>query len=98
MTLCPGCFDRLSAEGSLPSTRKRFRDYGRLARAAVLLGILFFFVAPVSGLVAVLYAARALKQKKEMGTTEGRNGAYVIMGLGVLEAVGGAVLLIKMFS
>ena len=38
LALCPGCFDRLSAEGQLPSARASYRDYGRMSGTLAVLG------------------------------------------------------------
>jgi len=87
--LCPACFDRLSAEGALPSTRTRYRDYGRQASSYALLAGLFWVIGPLLGPLAAYYGLRSLRQLREMGEQEGRLRAWLAMAAGVLVAVGG---------
>ncbi len=89
LELCPACFDRLSAEGALPSTRMRYRDYGRQASSYAVLGVLFWIIGPVLGPVAAYYGFRSLRQLREMGEPGGRLGAWVAILAGALEAAGG---------
>lgn len=86
LVLCPGCFDRLSAEGALPSARVSYRDHGRMAGSLAALGLLLGFVGIVAGPAAVYYGIKGLRQKREMGETEGRAGVWAAIVLGGLEA------------
>ena len=85
--LCPGCFERLSAEGALPSARTTFRDYGRMGMQLLLLAVLFsFFGAPFS-LGAVYAGVKSLGQRKRIG--EGSAAfAWCSIVLGFLGAAG----------
>ncbi len=83
--LCPGCFDRLSAEGALPSARLTFRDYGRMGSTLVLLGVLCL-VIPVFGPGAVYAGIQGLRQRKRIG--EGSAGwAWFSIIAGSIETV-----------
>ena len=82
--LCPPCFERLSAEGELPSAVVAFRDYGLVAQTWAMFGIVFGFVF---GPLALVYGLKGLKQKKRMGESRGVVWTYVCMVLGVLEFV-----------
>ncbi len=97
-TLCPACFDRLSSEGALESTVTTFKDYGRMAGTLVVAGLLIWIFAPVFGPVAVYYAIRGLRQKRRMGESDGLVSIYIALVMGVLEAVGGTLLLLAMFG
>ena len=90
--LCPSCFDRLSAEGALASTRTTFRDYGRLGFTYLLLGLLFSFVAAPVGLAVVYAGVQLLRQRARIGEGSAVR-AWVLIVLGALEALGGAAML-----
>ncbi len=87
LALCPGCFDRMSAEGALPSARVSYRDYGRMAGSLAVLGMVLAFAAIVAGPAAVYYGIKGLRQKREMGETEGRVGVWLAIVLGGLEGL-----------
>ena len=97
LALCPGCFDRLSAEGELPSTRVSYRDYGRVAGTLAAVGFLLAFVGIVAGLAAVYYGIKGLRQKRQMGETEGIASIWVAMVLGALAAALWLVIVVMMF-
>ena len=84
-TLCPGCFDRLAAEGSLPSAEVTFRDYARIASFWAFIGIVVWFSAPISGPLAILNSIRAFRQKRERNEPEGTAGVVLALLLGILE-------------
>jgi hypothetical protein len=96
LALCPGCFDRLSAEGQLESARVSYRDYGRMASTMALVGIVVIFVGILAGPAAVYYGMKSLRQKREMGETDGRAGVWLAIVLGALEAVGWLVVVALM--
>jgi hypothetical protein len=96
LVLCPACFDRLSAEGALPSAVVKYRDYSRLASTLAIASWLPIFIGPVAGPAAILYGVKGLRQKREMGDTDGVVGVWVAMVLGGLAAVGWIVLLVAM--
>ncbi len=85
--LCPACFDRLSAEGALPSARTTFRDYGRMGAQLLLLALVFTFIGAPFALGAVYAGARGLGQRKRLG--EGSAVlAWVSIVLGFVGAAG----------
>jgi len=94
LVLCPGCFDRLSAEGALPSTRVGYRDFGRMAASLAVLGLLLWFAGMVVGPAVVFYGIKGLRQKREMVDDEGRVGIWFAMVLGVLETAGGIAFVV----
>jgi hypothetical protein len=83
MRLCPGCFERLSDEGALASTRVSFRDHARLATTLAVLGLLFFCAGIVTGPAAIYYAVRARRQARAMDEPGGgwRLAIVAILGL-----------------
>jgi hypothetical protein len=90
--LCPPCFDRLSMDGALPSTRVAFKDYLRMAFITFVAGILIFFGAALFGALTVYYALMALKQRRTMQETQGVAAARTLLALGAVETVGGLAL------
>jgi hypothetical protein len=85
--LCPACFDRLSAEGALPSARTTFRDYGRMGMQLLLVALVFTFVGAPFALGAAYAGVRGLGQRKRLG--EGSAVlAWVSIVLGFLGAAG----------
>ena len=95
--LCPGCFERLATEGSIPSTVTTFRDYSGMAGVSALLGILISFLAVLFGPATIYYAIMGVRQKKKMGEDDGRGMLWFAMVVGALEIVLGLALLTSVF-
>ncbi|MBI5369395.1 MAG: hypothetical protein HZA54_20340 [Planctomycetes bacterium] len=93
MTLCPACFDRLAAEGALPSVRTTFRDYAGSASTAAMLGVLFWFIGPFIGPFAVYFGFQSFLQGRKLGEEEGWVRAAIAIVAGTLETLGGIVML-----
>jgi len=87
MILCPACFDRLSAEGALPSARTTFRDFGRMGWTLLLAGLLFSILAAPFTLGAVYAGVKELGQRKTLGEGSAVR-AWVVIVLGVLGTLG----------
>lgn len=96
LTLCPACFERLSDEGALRSALATYRDYGRVAVALAVLGLLLPLLALVSAPGCVYYGVRRLKQIKAMGEPGGRAGMYVVFVLAALQLLGMVALVYVM--
>ena len=96
MVLCPACFDRLVAEGGLPSAIATYRDYGRQATMLAILGLLLV-VGPIAGPASIYYAQKRLVQMKAQGEGGGRAGLYFLQVLGALEALLGIAALVWIF-
>ncbi len=91
--LCPACFERLSADGSLEGTTMTFRDYGALSSTSAVAGCLIYFIGILTGLLAIYYGIRGLRQKKELGDRDGVAGIWGAITLGVLESlIGGFIV------
>ncbi len=86
MVLCPACFDRLVAEGAVPSAIATYRDYGRQATMLAVLG-LFVFPAPIAAPAAIYCGRKRLKQLAAMGQRGGRAGVYAVFVVAVLETL-----------
>ena len=96
-TFCPACYERLSAEGALESTRTRFRDASGLALALAIGGVMLWFLAPLFGLGAVVYGIRAIRQSRELQTGNGCAIAFAIIA-GLAEIGAGVFLILALFG
>jgi len=85
MTLCAPCFDRLSNEGALPSAQTRFRDYAGSTMTSALAGFILWPFGAIFGIAAIVYAVKALRQKREFGDEGGYVRLYLYMALGVFD-------------
>lgn len=97
-TLCPGCFERMSAEGALASARLAFKDYTRMAHSFAVVGLLMWPFAFAAGLAVLYYGIRSIRQKNAMGEPEGMTSAVLAVAAGLIEIVGGGLLLLFMFG
>ena len=95
---CPQCFDRVRADGSLKAAATRYRDYGSMARIAVSVGLLFsmMFLGLPFGALAVYYAVRGIRQRREEGASPA--GMIVIIVLGILEMISSIVMVALLFG
>ncbi len=96
--LCPACFERLSAEGALPSARTTFRDYGRMGVHFLIFGFLFAgcFGAPLA-LGAVYAGVKGLQQRRRLGEGSAVS-AWLSIVLGILIPAAGVALLVFAFA
>jgi hypothetical protein len=92
-SLCPTCFERLSTEGALESTRTTFRDYPGLAGVAATAGCVMWFLCIVLGPLAIYYAVNGLKQKKQMDERDGIAGLWAAIVVGAIQTVAGIALI-----
>src|SRR5262245_38449388 len=97
-TYCPGCFDRLSAEGSLSSAVTRVRNYAGWAAICLLMSYLFLFVAPITGPLGLIFCVKGLKDKRARNETDGVARLYVLMVLSLITLLVGLLLFAAMFG
>jgi hypothetical protein len=83
--LCPSCFDRLSSEGVLSSSRTRFRDYRGLSLSLGILGLLLCFFGVLTGPLTLYTVFRAVQQKRQMHEKGGTVSLIVAALLGLLQ-------------
>ena len=80
---CPSCFERVRSEGTSRMAVTRYRDDAGIARMAVVAGFLFMCVAPLLAPLALFFAKKGIKQRREEGSTTA--GMVVVMVVAVLE-------------
>ena len=91
--LCPACFDRLAAEGALPSARSHFRNYRGLALLMSLGGCLMYSFGVLTGPVTIYFAVQAQRQRRRLQESDGRLAVIFAMTLGVVQIAGGLWIL-----
>jgi uncharacterized membrane protein len=96
--LCPGCFERLSSEGSLPSVAKEVRNYRGLSAACILGALFFLFLAAPAGIVGIQYAFRGIMENRRRKEAEGNIMLYVLAVLNLAVCVGGTLFLLSLFK
>jgi hypothetical protein len=82
--LCPACFDRLSAEGVLWSSRIQSRDYRGLSLAMGFLG-LFCIAGILTGPLTFYLIYRGVQQRRQMGDKDGTLTFLVAALLGAVQ-------------
>lgn len=87
LTMCPGCFERLADEGMLPSARKSYRDYGRMASHAALLGFLLLSLGIIIGPFAIWFGIKGLRTRAQPGVHISKARCVISIVLGVIEIV-----------
>lgn len=93
MELCPACFDRLSSEGVLSSSRTRLRDYRGIALALGFAGCFLYFIGLITGPATLYFTWRGLKQRRELGDRGGLVSLTLAVLLGLFQ-IGGSIFLI----
>jgi hypothetical protein len=96
--ICPACFDRLAAEGTLPALRTSFVDLPGLALLSGLGGMLFFFLGIVLGPITLFLAARAVRQKQRGEGSGGWIGIVLACGLGIAQIGISLFTLLRIFQ
>ena len=96
--LCPGCFDRLSAEGSLLSAQTRIRDFRGMALSLGILGLLASCFGLITGPLTLFFVAQASRQRRLWSEKGGIASLVVAALLGVAQIAFGAFLVFAMFA
>jgi uncharacterized paraquat-inducible protein A len=98
-TFCPGCFDRLSAEGSLASSVTRVRNYAGWAGICVIASLFVYFLpSPVTGPLGILFCIKGLKEKRARKESDGVVKLYLMMLVCFLMVLVGALFVAAIFG
>ena len=95
---CPGCFERLSAEGALASGVTHFKNYAGLALLNILLSILFWPVSIVTVPMGLYYCIQGLREKARRGETEGQVALIARLVILLLMGLGLAFMILGIFG
>jgi hypothetical protein len=96
--LCPGCFDRLTAEGGLSGAQTRIRDYRGLAISFGVFGLVLSCFGLITGPMTLFYVAQAVRQKRRWNE-QGGTAALVLAGvLGLAQIAFSILVIVAMFS
>ena len=96
--LCPGCFDRLNAEGSLLSAQTRIRDFRGMALSLGILGLLASCFGLITGPLTLFFVAQASRQRRLWSEKGGIASLVVAALLGVTQIAIGVFLVVAMFA
>ncbi len=94
--LCPVCFDRLSAEGVLPSARSRLRNYRGLALLTGVGGCLVSLFGLLVGPLAIFFAWKAQRQRRELGESDGLVTIVAAVLLGLVQVAASLFVIVSM--
>jgi hypothetical protein len=83
--LCPACFDRLSAEGALPSVRGRLRNWRGFALLSGFGGCWLYFLGLLTGPLTIYLAIQAQRQRRQLEESDGLGGVILAFVLGFLQ-------------
>jgi len=91
-TLCTKCFERLAAEGALPSTVRHFTSHLARARMVTLVSWLLYPFAMLLGPYAFYLSIRAWMDRRRTGENEGKVAIPVLTLLSLLSSAMGFFL------
>ena len=96
--LCIPCFERLAAEGALPSAVTKITDHLIRGRTYALASVLLWPFAMVLGPAALYMNVMALRERLRAGETDGRVMAVLCILLSLLGSGLGAFMVWAMVS
>jgi hypothetical protein len=96
--LCPGCFDRLTAEESLSTTRNRIRDYRGMALSLGIFGLLASCFGLITGPLTLYLVTQAVRQRRRWQESGGMASLVVASLLGLLQIGFSIVVLLALFA
>lgn len=91
--LCPGCFDRLTAEGNLSTARARIHDYRGMAFSLGFFGLMVSCFGLITGPVTLFLVTRAVRQRRRW-QERGGAASLVLATLFALAQIGISLLFI----
>jgi hypothetical protein len=96
--LCPGCFDRLTAEESLSTARTRTRDYRGMAMSLGVFGLLTSCFGLITGPLTLFLVSQAVRQRRQWQETGGTASLVVAALLGLAQIGFSALVLLALFA
>lgn len=96
--LCPGCFDRLTAEESLSTARTRIRDYRGMALLLGIFGLLASCFGLITGPLTFYLVSQAVRQRRLWQERGGAASLVVASVLALLQIAFGLLILFALFA
>lgn len=96
--LCPGCFDRLTAEESLSTARARIRDYRGMALSLGIFGLLASCFGLLTGPLTLYLVTQAVRQRRQWQERGGTASLVVAAFLGLLQIGFSLLVLFALFA
>ncbi|MFP5288318.1 MAG: hypothetical protein ACLGI9_21460 [Thermoanaerobaculia bacterium] len=96
--LCPGCFDRLTAQGVLFGAQTRIRDYRGLAVSFGVLGLVISCFGLITGPMTLFYVAQAVRQKRQWNEKGGAASLVLASLLGLAQIVISLFFIVGLFT
>lgn len=96
--LCPGCFDRLTAEESLSTTRARIRDFRGMALLLGIFGLLASCFGLITGPLTLYLVTQAVRQRRQWQESGGTASLVVASLLGLLQIGFSILVLLALFA
>lgn len=95
--LCPGCFDRLSAEGVLVTANTRIRDFRGMALSLGVLGLLLSCFGLITGPLTLFFVAQAARQRRHRNEKGGTASLVAAGLLGLAQIAIGIFFVVTLF-
>ena len=96
--LCPGCFDRLTAEEKLSTARTRIRDYRGMAVSLGIFGLLASCFGLITGPLTFYLVSRAVRQRRLWQERGGAAALVIASLLGLLQIGISLLVLFSLFA
>lgn len=96
--LCPGCFDRLTAEESLSTARARIRDFRGMALSLGIFGLLASCFGLITGPLTFYLVTQAVRQRRRLQEIGGTASLVVASLLGLLQIGVSILVLAALFA
>ena len=96
--LCPGCFDRLTAEESLSTARTRIRDYRGMAVSLGIFGLLASCFGLITGPLTLYLVSQAVRQRRLWQERGGAAALVVASLLALLQILISLLVVLSLFA
>lgn len=96
--LCPGCFDRLTAEGVLLGAQTRIRNYRGMAITLGVFGLLASCFGLITGPLTLFLVTQAVRQRRLWNEKGGSASLVIASLLGLAQIAFGLFMLYAMFA
>jgi hypothetical protein len=96
--LCPGCFDRLTADESLSTARNRIRDYRGMALSLGIFGLMLSCLGLITGPLTLYLVTQAVRQRRRWKESGGTASLVLSVLLGLAQIGFSILVLLALFA